>query len=196
MIESPPYNAETVYGTIIVMLFLFGGLWYLLRRPEIAASLELGFRSWLTSAKEATKADWARTKELIRVKTEEENEDACEKCPQFGTCSVNRCPLHPRYASLEVAYPEKDAEGNDIPFTGDPETRCRALRKTRERIAADYPGLKNGGLLDAEIARDRRRKARQKVWEALPEEEKARRIAKLAEMRAKRALESTTEGEE
>jgi hypothetical protein len=108
-----------------------------------------------------------------------------EKCPQFETCSVNRCPLHPDYGKLECIEPDRDERGEEVEWTGDPERRCRALRKTREGIAAEHPELTNGGLLDAEIARDRKRKARREAWDALPPEARAERLAKLAEMRTK-----------
>jgi hypothetical protein len=66
---SPPdSNAETVYGTIIAMLFLFGVLWYLLLHPKIAGGLESDILAGLKKAKEATRADWARTKELLDMR--------------------------------------------------------------------------------------------------------------------------------
>lgn len=109
-----------------------------------------------------------------------------EDCPRFDTCSVNKCPLSSRYALLENVEHDRDADGKEIPFTGDPETRCFARRKTREDLANRYPGiLPNGGLLDIESARDRKKLAERAKWDALPPEIRAERLAKLKEMRAR-----------
>ncbi len=90
-----------------------------------------------------------------------------DECPRSGgryCCSVNKCPLDPGYKELYAV-------------DGDPETVCKARRKTREAIAARYPGiLPNGGLTDAEIASDKRKLKAKARWNALPEEEKARRL--------------------
>jgi len=102
-----------------------------------------------------------------------------EDCPGFDSCSVNKCPLSLRYAELGTVLADKNGRG-------DPETRCLARRKTRETIAAKYPGLlANGGLLDREVRRDERKRKARVRWQALPEEEKARRKAGLAEARQK-----------
>ena len=99
-----------------------------------------------------------------------------EECPQFETCSVNACPLHPDYAYLET-------------IDGDKESECNAFRSTRENIASRYPGiLSNNGLLDADLTRDKRSRKGKARWEALSDEEKAQRLIKLAAMREKRHI--------
>ena len=97
-----------------------------------------------------------------------------EECPRFDVCSVNKCPLSPDYAKLYTCE-------------GDPETRCLARRSTREEIASrcDSLILPNRGLLDKEKAQDLRRMQAKARWEALSDEEKAKRIGKLRELRAK-----------
>ena len=92
-----------------------------------------------------------------------------QECPQYDTCSVNNCPLHPDYPNLPTC-PQ------------DPEKVCKTRRSSREAIAARYPGvLRFNGLLRKDIRRDMARER----WNALPAEEKARRIAKLKERTGK-----------
>jgi hypothetical protein len=83
-----------------------------------------------------------------------------KECPQFDTCSVNNCPLHPNYPNLSVCK------------SGDTEIICKAHRATREEIAAKYPGiLKFNGRTKREVKRDDIKKR----WDDLPEKEKQRR---------------------
>ncbi len=90
------------------------------------------------------------------------------KCTKFNECSCNVCPLDPDMAQMRALPGEE---------------RCRARRRTRAAIAAEYPGLlPTGGLTRAEVNGDRRRAA----WLALPAEERERRLSILATSRAKR----------
>ena len=84
-------------------------------------------------------------------------------CPQFELCSVNDCPL---------------ADGFFQCLPEDPETECKARISTRQAIAKKY-NLSNGGLTRREILREKRRQASKARWDALPEEEKQKRIANL-----------------
>ena len=69
-------------------------------------------------------------------------------CPGFISCAVNNCPLHPEYPNLSVS-----------PL--DPETKCKAQKPGRIRIASKYPGiLKYGGLTVKERKREIRREKR------------------------------------
>lgn len=82
------------------------------------------------------------------------------ECPSFQRCAAPLCPLDP------------DMEKR-VGLEGEEE--CRATRRTREAIAARYPGvLKTGGLKASEVARDRRRAQMRERWEAMSEEERAR----------------------
>jgi len=57
-------------------------------------------------------------------------------------------------------------------------TQCKARISTRQAIAKKY-NLCNGGLTRREILREKRREASKARWDALPEEEKQKRIANL-----------------
>ena len=81
------------------------------------------------------------------------------ECPQFEGCSVNDCPL-------------ADGQFSNLPI--DAETECKARISTRQAIGTKH-GLTNGGLTHKELKREERR-AR---WNALPEEEKQKRLAGL-----------------
>lgn len=85
------------------------------------------------------------------------------ECPQFDSCSVNGCPL-------------ADSQFTNLP--DDPERECRARTSTRQAIAEKH-NLSNGGLTRREILREKRRQASKAMWDALPEEEKQKRIANL-----------------
>lgn len=65
----------------------------------------------------------------------------------------------------------------------DREHKCRAMRSTREAIAARFPDaeLPTGGLTLAEVARDQRRAAARVRWEAMPAEERARRLSAVGQ---------------
>jgi len=107
-----------------------------------------------------------------------------EECPKFNRCSVNRCPLSKDYSKLITMWMETASDGKLVPFTGDPETKCKASIKVREKIAFNYPQLlPNFGLTDDELIRKRQGLAARLKWDSLPEEEKAARIARLAEAR-------------
>ena len=87
------------------------------------------------------------------------------ECPSYQRCGAPLCPLDPDMHK-RVALPGEE--------------ECRAKRSTREAIAARYPGvLRNGGLKASEIARDRRRALARARWEAMSEEERKARKAKL-----------------
>jgi len=49
-------------------------------------------------------------------------------CPNFDSCSVNNCPLHPGYPDL-------------LTCIDDPEIKCKAQKPTRIKIAEKYPGV-------------------------------------------------------
>lgn len=85
------------------------------------------------------------------------------ECPRFDTCSVNNCPLDPRYPNLNTVK-------------GDPETKCGCWRAIRERIGAKHPELSLGGLTTREAAGD-------KLWNAKSEEEKQKFLAVGAKYR-------------
>jgi len=60
------------------------------------------------------------------------------KCPSFRICSVNNCPLHPKYPNLTTC-------------SGDTEKKCRAQKPTRIKISEEHSGvLKLGGLTEKE----------------------------------------------
>ena len=95
------------------------------------------------------------------------------ECPHFKHCGVNACPLRPDYLKLSTC---KD----------DPETKCNALRSTRERIASKYPGvLPTFGVLKAESYRDAQSLKAKARWNALSPEQKAERVAKLTPFKKK-----------
>jgi len=75
----------------------------------------------------------------MRVDT---NKAPFENCPQFDTCSVNKCPLHPNFFELQ------NADGD--------ESKCRATKPTRVKIFSlcrkTYP-LLNQGLTIKEMSR-------------------------------------------
>ncbi len=71
-----------------------------------------------------------------------------ELCPQHPKCSVNNCPLYSKYPDMPVS---------EI----DPETKCKAQKPTRMKIADEHPGiLKFGGLTVKEYKRKIRRENR------------------------------------
>lgn len=62
------------------------------------------------------------------------------ECPRWPSCSVNNCPLDPRYPNLPVR-------------PGDKERKCTMEKGVRVRIAAKYPGqLPMNGLTRTEHA--------------------------------------------
>lgn len=94
-----------------------------------------------------------------------------EECSSFDDCSVNACPLHPDYLKFTTS-----------PY--DPETKCKALRRTREAIAARHPGLlPTQGVLTRELTKDKRSLASKARWDALSEEEKEKYRSILAKGR-------------
>jgi hypothetical protein len=101
-----------------------------------------------------------------------------EKCPRFDGCSANVCPLDPEAS-------QRDRLASD--------DECKATRRTRTAIAAEFADLLPvGGLLPREIRRDKRRAA----WLALPEEERTQRLAKLKPFSTRvREPESAVEGQ-
>ena len=83
-----------------------------------------------------------------------------KECPRFERCSVNHCPLDPDVYRLER---------ESIP--GDRETKCGLPKRRRMEIAARHPeALPWRGLWPAELAAVQR-------WEAMPPEERERRVA-------------------
>ena len=99
-----------------------------------------------------------------------------EECPSFDVCAVNKRPLHPDYLKLR----------NE---PGDPETKCRALRRTREDIAARYPGLlPTQGVLRAELTSDKRSLLAKARWNALTPEEQAEKRDELAKYAFKKKV--------
>ena len=84
--------------------------------------------------------------------------NACEVCPRFERCSVNKCPLHPKYDKLESVVEDK-------------EKTCKLPKIIRKQIGI-YFKLKNNGLKPREISA-------MKKWEEMPENEKQERISKL-----------------
>ena len=90
-------------------------------------------------------------------------------CPQFEGCSRNHCPLDPE-RGLRENLPD------------DPVTKCRARLGIRQEIASRH-NLAGEGMTEREIRRAKRRAQ----WDALPEEEKERRLASLKLLRERRA---------
>lgn len=88
-----------------------------------------------------------------------------EECSRFMTCSVNRCPLDP-YMELR-----NRVEG---------ESRCTYAKTRRHRIGKKYPDL-----LPYQGMTAKEWKAKQR-WEAMPEEEKQRRLDILKRAREKK----------
>lgn len=90
----------------------------------------------------------------------------CPKMKRIPCCSVNSCPLDPKYPRLTVE-PE------------DPEQKCRLSRAKRKKLAAEHPGtLKFNGLTVKEWNWRR-------AWERLPAKEKERRKTVLLEARGR-----------
>ena len=88
-----------------------------------------------------------------------EAEKPYRKCPRFARCSVNHCLLDP----------DKDKRA-DLP--GEP--RCTLGKPYRVAIAVKYPDLLPwGGLKPSEVAN-------KQAWDALPPEEKQRRLQRLS----------------
>lgn len=87
---------------------------------------------------------------------------AYRECPSYSRCNAPLCPLD------EDMRKRWALEG---------EEECRATRRVRLEIAARYPNLPTGGLTDKEIARDKRRALAKARWEALSEEERAKRLS-------------------
>ena len=86
-------------------------------------------------------------------------------CPRFEKCSANRCPLDP------------DIEGKKT-LRG--EEKCRLAKSRRMRLWESLPEEKKSvlpycGMFKREFS------ARQR-WQDLPEEEKARRTARLVKI--------------
>ena len=83
-------------------------------------------------------------------------------CPRYMKCSVNNCPLHPKYPDLPID-------------DGDIEQKCTMEKQVRIRIAAEYPSvLKYEGMTPREFTGA-------KKWAELSPEERERRqeIARL-----------------
>ena len=95
-----------------------------------------------------------------------------ESCPQFESCSVNDCPLDPA-AELHG--------GSHFSRKDDPETRCKAHRKSRERVAIAFGYAPDWARTRREVRRDAKRAA----WLALPLEERERRLKALTAKRPK-----------
>ena len=90
--------------------------------------------------------------------------ELCDLCPSYQKCSVNNCPLHSQYPDLS----ESDY---------DRETKCKAHKPTRLKIAGEHPGiLEFGGLTVKEYRRKMKRENR-------TEEEIQRAKAKMARIR-------------
>jgi hypothetical protein len=78
-------------------------------------------------------------------------------CPRYDRCSVNNCPLHPKYPNLYI-------DGADA------EKVCDLGKARRQLIAGQFPGmLKYGGLTPREFKAQAR-------WAALTPEERATKI--------------------
>lgn len=70
-----------------------------------------------------------------------------QTCPNYQDCSCNSCPLDPQIEDRDHAPGDND--------------KCTAMRSTREKISAAFPGiLPRGGLTDREYKRKIRRDAR------------------------------------
>lgn len=81
------------------------------------------------------------------------------ECTRWAKCSVNNCPLDPKYPSGYV-------DSQDL------EKICTLPKSYRSRVAARFPDfLQYGGLTKKEFASS-------KVWDILPVEEKAKRKAR------------------
>jgi hypothetical protein len=90
-------------------------------------------------------------------------------CPQYDRCSCNDCPLDPRSATHG---------GDRVALEG--EDPCSAQRKTREKVAMQHGYPAEWARLKRELKADGKRAA----WMALPEEERARRMARLTPFRS------------
>mgnify|MGYP001600835990 FL=1 len=99
-----------------------------------------------------------------------------ESCSRFEICSVNDCPLDPG-ATLHA---ESGKQGrSSIP--GDPETRCRAHRSTRESVAVAYGYSPEWARTHREVRRD----AKRARWLALPLDVRESRLKARTAMRPK-----------
>lgn len=83
-------------------------------------------------------------------------------CPQYAGCNVNDCPLDPNAATH--GGPAECLPG---------ESRCKALRSTREGIAQDHGQVSSWAWTRREHDRERRRLAAQARWNALSPERQA-----------------------
>lgn len=80
-------------------------------------------------------------------------------CPRYDRCSVNNCPLHPKYPDLY--FDEADAD-----------KVCDLGKNRRTLIASQFPGiLKYGGLTPREFKAQAR-------WAAMSPEEREAKIEK------------------
>lgn len=92
---------------------------------------------------------------------ERKNADECPlspfyTCPRWAKCSVNNCPLDPK-------YPGSYVDSQDL------EKICTLPKSYRVRVAEQFPGiLRHGGLTKREFASS-------KAWNVLPAEEKVKR---------------------
>ena len=95
-------------------------------------------------------------------------------CPQFEGCSRNHCPLDPE-RGLRENLPD------------DPDTKCRARIIVRQEIAEGHQ-LAGHGMTEKEI----RRAERKAKWDALPQGEKEKRLARLKPFTKRTADEDQT----
>ena len=97
-------------------------------------------------------------------------------CPSYLRCSVNACPLDPDY--------------HQHPNLEDDETRCRAQKPTRLRIVEEQQAAGNPHVEQLPFAgltlKEERTRLRKAAFEALPEDEKARRRQIMLAARAAR----------
>lgn len=97
-------------------------------------------------------------------------------CPRFDFCSANRCPFDP------------EIEGKTT-LKGD--EHCRLAKKRRMRLWESLPENKKGilpyrGMFKREFSAWKR-------WQDMPEEEKARRTAKLVKFQKHEILHANPE---
>ena len=90
-----------------------------------------------------------------------------ELCNRYSECSVNNCPLDP-------LYPERYTDPLDL------EQKCGYAKSYRVKISEQFlEVLKYGGLTVREFNNKQR-------WDNMPEEEKQKRIQRIAEVNARR----------
>lgn len=75
--DPPAYNLETIYASIIGIAFVFACAWYLMfLRPDILPTIWKGLKADASHMRDATIADWARTRRILRgEKNMEESEE-------------------------------------------------------------------------------------------------------------------------